>query len=304
MKKYIKVLSLVISLFIISGFASVANASTPVLFVASTGSGDNVQVIVTGDSNASVTLYYIGSNSGTQNSYIGTTNSIGYLSTIISTATYGIIPNTSVYAIVNYQTSPSIVWPYNNQTTGLISFSQSNPTLSVGQSMTISIIGGNNYYGGYAGTYYGGGYSNTYYVPYNSSPSTVSTSISGSTLTLTGIKNGSVVIVICDSANNCGPVSVTVGSANIGYPVYPNNNYSGYIFTRFLTYGSTGSDVIELQQILTDLGFYTGAIGGNYGYLTQSAVRRYQASNGLQQTGNVGLSTRNVLNNQSGAGGE
>jgi peptidoglycan hydrolase-like protein with peptidoglycan-binding domain len=47
---------------------------------------------------------------------------------------------------------------------------------------------------------------------------------------------------------------------------------------------------------LTEQGFYSGSIGGHYGSLTASAVKRYQSVHGLQQTGNVGPSTRNVLN--------
>jgi len=454
MNTYTKISLVVASLFVV-GFTSVAYAIMPLpsvtLSATSIGTGDSVQIVVTAVANSSVALYSVVSGSIPQGSYVGTTNSNGYLTTTISSATYGITSNTLVYAVVNNVSSPTVVWPSINQGTA-ITFSQTNPTISVGQSTTVYIYGGSgtNYYissnsnsnivqatiagsslslygvssngsaviavcssstvcasitatvgysggvitlsqtsvslvqgqsttvsitgnGGYyfsnytgqsiatvsisgnnliiyansygsanvsvcqaggqcavvyisvtnnnqyytntslltfsqdnptisigqsmtisilGGSYYGG-YTNTYRVAYNSDLTTVQPSIGGNTLTIYGIKNGVAVLVICDLNNNCGAVSATVGSN----PVYPV-----YTFTSFLTVGSSGAEVIALQQLLTDQGYYGGAIAGHYGYVTAAAVRRYQAANGLMQTGNVGPSTRNVLNSQGSLG--
>ncbi|MEM9552206.1 MAG: peptidoglycan-binding protein, partial [Pseudomonadota bacterium] len=43
----------------------------------------------------------------------------------------------------------------------------------------------------------------------------------------------------------------------------------------------------EYQQMLQDLGFYTGRIDGNHGPMTDEAVRGFQASRGLPETGVV-----------------
>jgi hypothetical protein len=56
------------------------------------------------------------------------------------------------------------------------------------------------------------------YVSSNSNPSIVQANLSGTTLTLLGITNGSSVINICASASNCGSLTVTVNynSASTG----------------------------------------------------------------------------------------
>lgn len=52
-----------------------------------------------------------------------------------------------------------------------------------------------------------------------------------------------------------------------------------------LRYGSTGDAVIMLQERLTELGYYTFRITGNYQEHTQQAVRDFQAALGWEQTG-------------------
>lgn len=57
-------------------------------------------------------------------------------------------------------------------------------------------------------------------------------------------------------------------------------------FWRELSVDSTdGQDVRQLQQNLADLGFYSGDVGGGFGWLTRQAVRDWQKSLGLEQTG-------------------
>ncbi len=106
----------------------------------------------------------------------------------------------SLYVTVFY------VSVYNNQSVlaqHAPTFSQNNPTLSVGQSLAISISGLTPYYGG------------SYYVAYNSNSSGLSAIISGSTLTLQGMVNSNVSVVVCSVSTNCSALNVVVGG--IGY---------------------------------------------------------------------------------------
>ncbi len=88
-------------------------------------------------------------------------------------------------------------------TTSSITFSQSTPTLSVGQNLNVSVYGPS---------------SSIFYVTSNSSPNVVQANLSGSTLSLLGITNGSSNIQVCASTSICGTLSATVnyGSNNTG----------------------------------------------------------------------------------------
>jgi peptidoglycan hydrolase-like protein with peptidoglycan-binding domain len=59
--------------------------------------------------------------------------------------------------------------------------------------------------------------------------------------------------------------------------------------------GDTGSQVTILQRALAALGFSAGTPDGNYGLATQTAVARFQASQGLPQVGIVGPQTLAAL---------
>jgi len=148
------------------------------------------------------------------------------------------------YGGTNYSNGNNYYNPpiYNNPVLPAITFSQTSPTLSVGQSMTISISGGGMYNYGY----YGGNY---YYVAFNSSSSIVSAVINGSTLTLQGLANGNNSIVVCSSSTNCSALNITVGAIN--YANYNNNSsnwvqcadenqYCSFSGTRTVQYGANG----------------------------------------------------------------
>ncbi|HZU98172.1 MAG TPA: alpha/beta fold hydrolase [Planctomycetota bacterium] len=62
-----------------------------------------------------------------------------------------------------------------------------------------------------------------------------------------------------------------------------------------LEQGSTGSDVVELQQKLSALGDYTGTVDGDFGPGTKKAVMAFQSANGLTADGVVGPATRQAL---------
>lgn len=76
----------------------------------------------------------------------------------------------------------------------------------------------------------------------------------------------------------------------------------GYTFNTNLTVGSTGADVVALQTWLMASGYSIPAIAsgaaskGYFGSQTQMAVKAYQASKGIPNTGFVGPLTRGALN--------
>lgn len=82
-----------------------------------------------------------------------------------------------------------------------ITFSNANPAVAVGQTTTVSVYGGTT---------------GSYYIPYTSNSSSVQTSMSGSTLTITGITSGNTVIVVCSSLTNCAAVTATIGATSTG----------------------------------------------------------------------------------------
>ena len=78
------------------------------------------------------------------------------------------------------------------------------------------------------------------------------------------------------------------------------------MFTRFLTVGSTGADVVELQTILETQGYLVmpaGVAKGYFGQLTKSAVAKWQAAVGLPSTGYFGpLSIAKINAGMTGGG--
>ncbi|MCD8087535.1 MAG: spore cortex-lytic enzyme [Oscillospiraceae bacterium] len=52
--------------------------------------------------------------------------------------------------------------------------------------------------------------------------------------------------------------------------------------------GSTGSVVTEIQQRLSDWGYYSGSVDGIYGSKTVAAVKYFQRTNGLTEDGKCG----------------
>lgn len=62
-----------------------------------------------------------------------------------------------------------------------------------------------------------------------------------------------------------------------------------------LQYGDQGDHVAEIQRQLTQLGYYTGKISGNFLDGTRAAVRRFQKDYGLKETGIVDGETEALL---------
>lgn len=63
-----------------------------------------------------------------------------------------------------------------------------------------------------------------------------------------------------------------------------------------LRLNSTGTDVRNLQQDLTTLGYYWAEVTGNFGEKTRDAVKRFQEKNDLTADGVAGTDTLNAIN--------
>ena len=70
---------------------------------------------------------------------------------------------------------------------------------------------------------------------------------------------------------------------------------------RELAHGMAGGDVMKVQQLLKQLGFYTGAVDGIYGDATELAIRKFQWRGGLKEDGIVGRTTYNALRERTSA---
>lgn len=62
-----------------------------------------------------------------------------------------------------------------------------------------------------------------------------------------------------------------------------------------LDFGSTGSEVTDLQQQLQKLGYFKGSATGHFGSLTKDAVIKFQKDRGLTVNGVVGTETEQAL---------
>jgi hypothetical protein len=193
--------------------AFVAHAAiTPTLSLSNFGNNNEVQATITGDPSASVSLYYYTESEplGQDVGVIGYTSSNENLSASIPYGQYNIPSGADVYVVIDGAASQAEAWPYDSNTytnnSYAISFSQNSIALAPGQTMSVTLYGG----------------SGSYYVSQNSS--LVSASISGDTLSVSGVTAGSGTLVICSSYDSCGTLSLTVASSAYTYP------YSTYTY--------------------------------------------------------------------------
>jgi len=94
-------------------------------------------------------------------------------------------------------------------------------------------------------------------------------------------------------------VVVTVLSVSIMCTTYYYSNklsaFLEYSRAALSNYGSTGTEVTNIQTRLYDWGYYNGTIDGMYGYETYQAIRDFQTSNGLTVDGIAGPETLAAL---------
>ena len=75
----------------------------------------------------------------------------------------------------------------------------------------------------------------------------------------------------------------------------PTPSPTPFTYTRKLQYGDQNSLVSALQTRLSELGYYEAKVSGGYYTITQSAVRAFQAQNGLSVDGIAGRQTQEAL---------
>jgi len=93
---------------------------------------------------------------------------------------------------------------------------------------------------------------------------------------------------------------VLAGGGSVGSTVAvatpATSGASGYVFNTYLYEGLTSAQVTNLQTVLKQHGYFSGAATGYFGPLTKAAVIKFQAAKGLTQIGVVGPATRAALN--------
>ncbi|MEI8340127.1 MAG: peptidoglycan-binding domain-containing protein [Verrucomicrobiota bacterium] len=91
---------------------------------------------------------------------------------------------------------------------------------------------------------------------------------------------------------NGGWLNIDGGFWPSGYS-YPYGYYSTPVYQPYSYAADT--TIMNVQQSLARLGYYSGDVDGAFGPLTSAAIRRYQYDNGLPVTGRITSSLLNAL---------
>ena len=226
--------------------------------------GQQTTVYVTGTG-----TYYISNNS---NSNIATEQISG--NSIIITAVAAGNSNVSVCQSGGQCATLYITVSGATSTATQIILSQNNLSMTPGQNTTVYVTGNGGYY-----------------IGSNSTTSVASATISGNSIIISAIGYGTDNISICQNGGQCVTLTVSVSTqANTTTPA------TIYVFPRYLGYEDRGDDVFQLQKVLSQGGFLSATPNGYYGVGTFAAVKKFQKAHGIKQTGNVGPSTKAVLN--------
>ena len=78
-------------------------------------------------------------------------------------------------------------------------------------------------------------------------------------------------------------------------PVPSNTQANPFQFKKTIKYGDSGDLVSALQTRLQELGYYEARVSGGYYNITRTAVRAFQAQNGLHVDGVAGRETQEML---------
>jgi hypothetical protein len=232
--------------------------------------GQNQAIKISGPANYyGYVSYSISSNSNSNvvgasinNNYI----TISGLSTGSSTITVCASSGgcSSLYVTVNYGNYNY----YNYNYSGNLSLSQTNLTLTMGQSANITVYGAGNYY-----------------ISSNSSQNIASTSISGNTLYVYGNNTGNTNITVCQYNGQCATLYVNVTFSN----AYNNYNYN-YNYNPYSNYNYNYNQPFSLSS--NDLNINLGQTA----YVSINGTGSfYVASNSNQNVAVVLAASNNVL---------
>ncbi len=107
-------------------------------------------------------------------------------------------------------------------------------------------------------------------------------------------------VIAFQSANGIDPIGIvgplTRSALNTAVVSESATTESSYEFTLYLTRGSRGEDVRQLQIVLARLGHFATDATGYYGVVTEEAVISFQRSREIEPAGVVGPLTRQALN--------
>ncbi|MEJ0021860.1 MAG: putative Ig domain-containing protein [Candidatus Doudnabacteria bacterium] len=167
--------------------------------------------------------------------------------------------------------------------TTALSLSPYNPTLAPGQSLNVTISGGA---------------SSTYYVSSNSNQTSLSTSVNGSNLTLTGNSYGTANLVVCSSSGSCGNLTVTVSYVSYGGTITLSQSsivlLVGQVLSVTVTGGTTPYSLSPAQSNL-----FQASLNGNV--VTLSGIAAGSSTVYVCSAGSA-CATLSVTVNASGAG--
>ena len=216
---------------------------------------------------------------------------------ILSNSNAGAVSATINGSLLNVIASASVsgsaaitVCSYGNASCALLSvnaggsgssvplFSITNPSLTVGQNLAITISGG-------VGT--------TYYVSAISAPGIVQPNITGATLTLYGIANGSTTLTVCSYLGGCSTLPVTVSSNSSGIAITLNPNAMTLSTGQTATVTVTGGNGVYTSPTTST---YSSQIGINGATITIYAVNPGSSSFSICSTG-VSCATLTVVVN-------
>ena len=122
--------------------------------------------------------------------------------------------------------------------------------------------------------------------------------------TLNSGAHNNCFMTITDQAGNTSNVlnisPFTITDTTTSTPATPTSTTktptTKYIFKNFLSVGSKGNEIKELQKKLQAEKLYSGKIDGNFTSAVETAVKAFQKKYKLDQKGYVGPSTRAQLN--------
>lgn len=96
--------------------------------------------------------------------------------------------------------------------------------------------------------------------------------------------------VVTNVENSLREQTIVVAAPTSSEPAEPS------LFNQNLGYGSTGPEVVKLQQFLKDRGYFLGDTTGNFFSQTKEAVKVFQRAYAISDTGYFGFISRQVAN--------
>lgn len=93
-----------------------------------------------------------------------------------------------------------------------------------------------------------------------------------------------------------GPIGAVVGAGIGAVVAHEGTDANGHVTTSHMSDTHMSDNKVRSAQLaLNDHGFNVGTVDGRWGPNTESAVRGFQAKNGLTETGRLDTATLNAL---------